>query len=82
MISAENQIIIIEAESNPQGTDAGNEWIKLFNSSNEQKDVSGWSLKFTHGKTVVYNIPMGKIISPCSEFKITFPSQFLDNEVI
>ena len=78
--SAESPVVITETESNPQGTDAGNEWVKLFNSSNEQIDVSGWSLKSTHGKTVVYNIPNGKIIQPCSELKITFPSQFLDNE--
>ena len=80
LVSAENQVVIVEAESNPQGTDAGNEWVKLFNSSNEQIDVSGWSLESTHGKTVVYQIPNGKIIQPCSELKIVFPSQFLDNE--
>lgn len=80
LVSAENQVGIIEAESNPQGIDAGNEWIKIFNSSNEQIDVSGWSLESTHGKTVIYHIPNGKIIQSCSELKITFPSQFLDNE--
>lgn len=80
LVSAENQVVIAEAESNPQGTDAGNEWIKLFNSSNEKIDISGWSLESTHGKTVVYHIPNGKIIQPCSELKIVFPSQFLDNE--
>ena len=79
-ISAETQIIIIEAESNPNGSDAGNEWVKIFNFSDKQIDVGGWSLHSTHGKTNVHQIQYGKIIQPCSEIKIVFPSQFLDNE--
>ncbi len=73
---AQEPITIIEAESNPTGTDAGNEWIKLYNSGNNSVNLSGWIIKTGDG---IYTIP-NITISACSEIKITFPSQFLDNQ--
>ena len=74
------EIIIAEAEPNPAGRDAGNEWITLYNPSSSDKDISNWIVKSTHGKPKSFPIPSGTIIGSCGYFKIEFPSQFLDNE--
>ena len=73
---AQDTIHIIEVESNPAGTDAGNEWIKLYNSGNISANLSGWNIKTIDGQSYPLNIS----IPACSEIKITFPNQFLDNQ--
>lgn len=76
-VFAQEPITIIEAEPNPSGTDAGNEWVKLYNSGNDSVNLSGWIIRTGDGQTyTISNI----VISACSEMKITFPSQFLDNQ--
>ena len=71
-----DSITIIEVESNPSGTDVGNEWIKLFNSQNEPIDLSGWIVMIDDGGTYpISNL----ILSACDETIVFFSSQFLDN---
>ena len=71
-------IRIVQVESNPAGTDAGNEWIVLFNTHNTLVDLSSWIIRSTHGSTNTYTL--SGTIAACSERQITFPGQFLDNE--
>ena len=44
VFSGVNQIKINEIMFDPSGTDAGNEWVELYNSSNESVDITGWVL--------------------------------------
>ena len=72
-----DSITIIEVESNPSGTDAGNEWIKSFNSESDPIDLSGCIVMTDDGET--YTIS-NLTLSECSETIISFSSQFLDNQ--
>jgi uncharacterized protein YukJ len=38
-------VLIREALVNPAGTDRGNEWINLFNNTDEAIDLTGWTIK-------------------------------------
>ncbi|WP_316505837.1 lamin tail domain-containing protein [Nitrosopumilus sp.] len=73
-------LVIIEAESNPSGKDAGNEWIKIFNPTSEDVDINGMVIKSTHGRTESYSISQQMIINPCTSTVIILPGQFLDNQ--
>jgi len=75
---AESNIVILEVEPNPAGTDAGNEWVKLFNPSSNSINLSGWQISSTHGNTNTHNLSGN--IEACDDIKIIFPSQFIDNE--
>lgn len=39
---------------NPIGKDTEGEWIKLFNNSNKEVDLSGWQIKDASGKTFTF----------------------------
>ncbi len=43
--SGESEIWINEFVSNPTGTDAGNEWVELYNPGEDEADLTGWSLE-------------------------------------
>lgn len=73
-------MVINEIESNPPGTDAGYEWVELYNPTGAAVDVSGWKLQTTAGAIETYIIPNGIVIPAGVFVVITFPSQFLDNE--
>jgi PKD repeat protein len=73
-------MVINEVESNPPGTDAGYEWVELYNPTGAAVDVSGWKLQTTAGAIETYIIPNGIVIPAGVFVVITFPSQFLDNE--
>jgi len=75
---AESNIVILEVEPNPAGTDAGNEWVRLFNPSSNSINLSGWQISSTHGNTNTYTLSGN--IGACDDTKIIFPSQFIDNE--
>jgi competence protein ComEC len=72
-------IVINEVESNPAGTDAGNEWVELYNPSDSSVDLSGWSVKALHGVGDTFPIPSGASIAAHGYYVITFKAQFLDN---
>jgi len=75
---SESNIVILEVEPNPAGTDAGNEWVRLFNPSSNSINLSGWQISSTHGNTNTHNLSGN--IGACDDIKIIFPSQFIDNE--
>jgi len=76
---AASNIVIYEVEPNPPGQDAGNEWVRLFNPFDYSVDLSGWEIKSTIGKKNTYTL--SETIEPCEIIKITFPTQFIDNEI-
>lgn len=47
------------------------EWIELTNSSNEQVDLSGWSLEGAGTNNGVITLPVGSIISPRATYLIS-----------
>ncbi len=57
-------IIINEILPSPEGPDAENEWIELFNENNFEVELSGWQIKDTDGATTNYSIPQGIKVGP------------------
>ena len=73
-------IVINEFDLNPAGKDAGNEWIVLYNPSEAEIGMSGWTLETTHGKRVTVRIPRDIIMPPKGYWTYIHPKQWLDNE--
>lgn len=69
---------IIEVESSPTGSDAGNEWliIKIF--GNSSVNITGWKLYSTSGDNGAKTL--SGILGANETMKVTFVDQFLDNE--
>jgi competence ComEA-like helix-hairpin-helix protein len=49
-------IFINEILPNPEGADETNEWIELYNSNNNEVDLSGWKIQNTAGTTTTFTI--------------------------
>jgi beta-lactamase superfamily II metal-dependent hydrolase len=75
----ETIILINEVELNPSGQDSGNEWVELYNPTEQTIDISEWSLATTSGEVENYIIPQGTTIGPNNHLIIMFTAQFLDN---
>lgn len=69
-----------EIDSNPAGTDDGNEWVELYNCGATAIDISGWVVAGTNGRQVEHPIPSGTTIQPAQYLLITHTKQWLDNE--
>jgi len=70
-------IVINEFESNPQGDDAGREWVELYNPLGEPKSVDGWKLATLHGRTAALDL---KGTIPANGLLVfTFPEASIDN---
>ena len=50
-------IYINEILPNPIGADSLNEWIELYNSNNNDVDLSGWKLQDQQGTITTYTVP-------------------------
>ncbi len=50
-------VIINEVLPSPEGPDADNEWIELFNQNDFAVDLSGWKISDTEGRTKTYVFP-------------------------
>lgn len=73
-------VLINEFEQNPLGEDAGNEWVELFNPTNQAVNVSGWVLIPTRNRTHNATLQAGSIIAPLGYLIVQAPFQWLDNE--
>jgi len=73
-------ILIDEVEQNPAGRDSGHEWVKLYNPSDKNVDIGGWSLETTHGKTVTILISQREIIKAHGYTVVTYYKKWLDNK--
>ncbi len=73
-------VVINEVEQNPPGKDTGNEWVELYNQSDSDIDIGGWTLETTHGRTVTLWIPQGTVISAHGYSVWGYSRQWLDNK--
>jgi hypothetical protein len=71
-------VVINEFELNPPGTDAGNEWIELYNSTVSSVNLDGYLIVPFSNAAKSYTI-RDKVIGPGERVVITFPTQFLNN---
>ena len=60
--SASPGVVIYAFDQNPAGRDEGNEWVTLYNPTNESVDIGNWVLQTTHGSVVTETIPEGTIL--------------------
>lgn len=56
IISYPSGIYINEILPNPEGDDAKNEWIEIYNSNNNDVDLSGWQIQDIEGSITTYII--------------------------
>jgi hypothetical protein len=57
-----NGVVINEILPSPDGPDAENEWIEIFNQNNFSVNISNWEITDTQGKTKSYFFPRNTII--------------------
>ena len=72
-------VVINELELNPEGTDAGFEWVELYNIADVTVDLGGWMISTTNGRICTYTLQGGTSIGPKDYLVVTFPTQCLDN---
>ncbi len=75
-----DHILINEIEQNPTGTDAGNEYIELFNPTVNSVDISSWTVSSTAGATVTLTISSGTVLQSNGYYLVMSGSQWIDNE--
>ena len=75
--SAPSDVEIYAFDQNPAGRDEGNEWITLYNPSNESVDIGNWTLETADGERET--IPEGTTLYPFAYYVYTPPYQWLDN---
>ena len=75
--SASPDVIIHAFDSNPAGSDEGNEWVTIHNPSNESVDIGNWTLETADGERET--IPEGTALYPFAYYVYTPPYQWLDN---
>lgn len=76
----EDRILVSEVEANPEGWDAGREWLELHNPGLFPVNVSGWTVHATHGTPASRTLQAGTVLEPGDRLVVTFDDQFLDNE--
>ena len=76
--SASPDVIIYAFDQNPAGSDKGNEWVTLYNPSNESVDIGNWTLETADGERET--IPEGTTLYPGAYYVYTPPYQWLDSE--
>jgi len=77
-----SSIVINEFEPNPAGGDSGNEWVELYNRTDSNISVAGWSLEPTHGKTFKVVLANSAVV-PAKGYLVVFRpdgKQWLDNK--
>jgi hypothetical protein len=78
---ATSHVVINEFEQNPAGEDSGNEWVELFNPTNQAVNASGWMLIPTRNRLHNVTLEAGSIIPALGYLMVPPPSsQWLDNE--
>ena len=75
--SASPNIEIHAFDQNPAGSDKGNEWVTLYNPSNESVEIGNWTLETADGERET--IPEGTTLYPFAYYVYTPPYQWLDN---
>lgn len=74
---AHAELAVWQVESNPPGTDHGNEWLTVVNTGGYDVFI-GYDIRTTHGSTTHQTIPaLG--LDECEYYRIDFERQSLDN---
>jgi hypothetical protein len=64
-VHASSVVVINEVLYDPEGTDAGNEWLELKNLSTDSLNISGWQIQIAGSSFVtIYTFPNGTIVQP------------------
>ncbi|MEP0824263.1 MAG: lamin tail domain-containing protein [Nitrososphaera sp.] len=71
-------IVINEVELNPPGDDSGNEWIEIYNLSDDDADISGFQIT-TSFKTVTIQLPHDTVVEANGTYVIELEGQVLSN---
>jgi len=79
-LSASSDVVIYAFDQNPAGSDKGNEWVILYNPTNESVDIGNWILQTTHDSVVTGTIPEGTMLNSGAYYIYSPPYQWLDNE--
>ena len=66
-------IIVNEILPSPEGPDAENEWIEIFNQNNFEIDLSNWQITDVMGSTKTYTFPKGTLINSKGYLAISRP---------
>jgi competence ComEA-like helix-hairpin-helix protein len=66
-------ILINEILPSPEGSDATEEWIEIFNQNSFEVDLSDWKISDTEGVVKIYTFPKGTKISAQGFFVLTRP---------
>jgi len=69
-----SNIFINEVLPSPEGPDAEEEWIEIFNKNEFEIDLSGWKIQDTAGKTNTYTFPKNTRISANGFFVLGRPT--------
>jgi hypothetical protein len=76
-VSPEGGVVVInEVESNPEGVDAGNEWVELYNPSEKAVDISEWMLSKS-GEMTGFIIPVGTVLEPNTFYVYVIPEEWI-----
>lgn len=73
-----NHPVINEYEQNPKGLDNGNEWIEIYNPTDQAISLQDWSVETVHGNQMLEDLS-GVSIMPHERIVYTFQHQALDN---
>ena len=77
-IPMEPGLLINEVESNPAGTDRGNEWVEILNNTRETADLEGYVLYPESGRHK--GVTLGDtVLAPGQRTVVTFPGASLNN---
>ena len=76
-LSASSDVVIYVFDQNPAGSDKGNEWVTLYNPTNQSVDIGNWGLETADGEKET--IPEATILHPGAYYVYTPPYQWLDN---
>lgn len=67
-------VVINEILPSPEGPDAEEEWIELFNQNNFEVDISGWQVSDIVGRTKIFTFPKATTIKPKGFFVLSRPT--------
>lgn len=67
-------IVLNEILPSPEGPDAQEEWIEIFNQNGFKVDLSGWKIKDSVGSVKTYTFPTGAAITSYGYLVLTRPA--------
>jgi len=75
-----NSIYINEVEINPGGSEAGNEWVELYNHSDNAIDLTDWEIGAQVGTSIKLTIPLEGVIPANGYMLVQVGVEFLNNQ--